>query len=117
MINNAEVVPPIFRTELAAFVHVAFVPPHVISFCIFTVALLVIVVLLAILITGAIVRLVPIGMVLLTPSVIAPLPVILPVPFTIVPAAPELVTLDVPRASVPSVVKFPLTVKPTPPVI
>ena len=59
---------------------------------------------------------VPNGNDLFTPMVIMPLPVMLPVPLIKVPAAFELVTLDVPSANVPLTVMFPFTVNATPPV-
>lgn len=108
--SSAEVVPPISKTELAAFVHRALTPPPVMLFCIITVALLVTTMLFKIFTEGAIVRFVPLGMVLFVPSVIIPLPVMLPVPLINAPAAFELFKADVPSASVPLTVRFPLTV-------
>ena len=115
--NKADVVPPMLSTEPAALIHFELVFPPVMLFCIFTVPLFVTVMLFAIFMLGAIVKLVLAGISLFAPSVITPEPVILPVPLTVVPAAFELVTLDAPKANVPSTLMLPFTVNPTPPVI
>ena len=112
-----DVVPPMFNTEFAALVQVEARLLPLILLVIFTVPLFVIVFPLPINIAGAIVILDDAGIDLSTPSVIVPLPVMLPVPLNVVPAATELVTLEEPNASVPSTFIFPLTVSNAPPLM